>query len=69
MNDLKHLFDGLSLASAAAALMGVVPHVSALLGLIWLCFRIREIRLSIQVKKLEVAKLQKEVGDDQQSKP
>lgn len=42
MNDIKHFFDGLSIVGTIATLAGWLPHIAALLSVIWGAIRIYE---------------------------
>lgn len=44
MSYLRHLFDGLSIAGTIATLAGWLPHIAALLSVIWGVIRIYETR-------------------------
>lgn len=36
----KHLLDGTAIGTALLAILQVVPHITAVLGLVWMCYRL-----------------------------
>ena len=53
-SEMKSFLDGVSLSAFIATLAGWLPHIAALATVVWAIYRIHEIRLSIQIKKLEL---------------
>lgn len=53
-DSFKHALDLMSFGSAIAAALSFIPHLAAVLGVVWICLRIYETRLNIQLaqKKL-----------------
>lgn len=50
----KHALDGLSLGSAAMAVLGIVPEIAALLGAVWIVMRLYESWLTIKIRRREL---------------
>jgi chromate transport protein ChrA len=42
MDHIKHLLDAISLSAMVATLVGMLPHIAALLSIIWTLLRIYE---------------------------
>lgn len=57
----KHVVDGLSFTVVLGTLLSVLPHVSALLSIVWLLLRIYETRT---IQKLLGRTVQPENRDD-----
>lgn len=60
MNEMKSFLDGISVSALGATLLGWLPHVTAIAVAIWAIYRIREVRLSIKIKQLELEALIRE---------
>jgi hypothetical protein len=62
MNEhLKNILDLLGVSSAIAIFVNAIPVTAGILTVIWAWYRIKEIRLAIQVRKAELKNLQGEV--------
>lgn len=57
---LKHLFDFLSISTLIGVLMGVLPHLTAVLVAIWTGMRIYESYLNIKEKHEQRAEKEQE---------
>lgn len=57
---VRNTADLTAVGIAAGTLLQVLPHLAAILTVIWCAYRIYEVRLSIKEKKLRVARLEAE---------
>lgn len=49
----KHWFDGLSLGAIAGTLLGWLPHIAAVLSIVWFVLRIKNERMEAKLKQQE----------------
>lgn len=52
-NTAKHWFDGISLGAIAGTLLGWLPHIAAVLSIIWFVLRIKNERMEAKLKQQE----------------
>lgn len=54
----RNTFDLAAVGITAGTLLQVLPHVAAILTVIWCAYRIYEVRLSIKEKKLRLERME-----------
>lgn len=59
IDTIKQIMDGTAIGSVILALAQVVPHLTALAGLIWFIYRIRESRLNAKLIQAQIDALPK----------
>ena len=67
MDDIKHIFDVLSVSAWIGTILGFVSGLTTLAAFVWMCIRIYDGYLSVKLKQRELKNLEKQ--DDQQPKP
>jgi uncharacterized membrane protein YciS (DUF1049 family) len=49
----KHVLDGVSIGAIAGALLGWLPHIAAILSIVWFVLRIKNERMEAKLKQQE----------------
>lgn len=60
VDDIKHLFDALSISAWFGAVLGILPGLTTLAAFLWMCIRIYDSYLAVKLKKKELAKNESE---------
>lgn len=60
---VKYLFDGSSLLITVGVLFQWLPHATALLAFVWMCFRVYEAYLNTKIKHAQLAKIEGECSE------
>lgn len=59
LEPIKHVFDGGSVLITVGVFFQWLPHVTALLAMVWMCFRLYEGWLNIKIKHAELRQIEK----------
>jgi len=52
--DIKNFFDFLSLGTSVAVITSLIPVITGLLSIVWIVYRIYDLRLSVKIKEKEL---------------
>jgi ABC-type spermidine/putrescine transport system permease subunit II len=54
----KNIVDGLAVSVGIAAITALIPIATGVLTIIWLVYRVKEIRLSVKIKEKQLSALE-----------
>jgi hypothetical protein len=54
MQHFKDFFDGVAISVGAAALLQIIPVVTGILTIVWLIYRIKDMRLAVKLKEKQL---------------
>jgi hypothetical protein len=60
LEQFKHWIDLAAVSTGIATLLSWFPHIAGAFTILWCYYRVKEIRLAIRLKELEIHKLSKE---------
>lgn len=60
ISQFKHWIDFAAVGTGVATLLSWFPHIAGAFTIVWCYYRVKEIRLAIKLKELEIQQLIKE---------